>query len=383
MASAHGSKSTVNSQKSAIAMMAVAATVGGGAAGVTPAQLNSLPTRAAVAVSVQLTAAQSALETAAADMVKSLLTVGSTGTSAAALKPAAAVDVLTSAAAISPTSIIQQIIDGVGLFLFGPGATSLLGLSRQVGVVANYALIGVDGAVYQASNALASAVTGAASGLLAPVAAVPPVRAVIAAVSTLLQNLVPPPNGLLSVSGGFGFQLPEIPLNLLTIASSPIKAIGLAVQAFVAALQGATGTSVAAVKNSVAAVPKVDAKTTALALAPTSATDGTKTTAETPKSDGAKSDKTTQSTDTKLDNRTTRSHAKSDPATTLETNTTPDVSTEPDPATKSDKAGKPDSKSSKSDGAKASHRNSGPRHSASGNTHRNAGAHSGGKHSGK
>lgn len=376
MASAHGSKSTVNPQKSAIAMMAAIGTVGAAVIGVTPTQLNSLPTRVAVPVPVQLTAAQSALEAAAVGMVKNLLAVGSTGTSAAALKPAVAVDALTSAAAISPTSIIQQIIDGVGLFLFGPGSTSLIGLTTQVGYVANSALIGVDGAVYQASNALASAVAGAASGLLAPAAGIPPVKAVIAAVSTLLQNLVPPPNGLLSASGGFGFQLPEIPLNLLTIAGSPIKAIGLAVQAFFANLQGA---SVAAVKNSVAAIPKA----TMLALAPTSATGRTETAAETPTSGDATSDKTTASGDTKPGKRSKPSHVKADPTTTSDPVTTPDAHTKSGPATKSDKAGTSDSESSKSDGAKASHRGSGPRHAASGNAHRTAGAHSGGTHAGK
>ena len=380
MASAHGGKSTVNSQKSAIAMMAAVATVGAGVIAVTPTQLSSLPVR--VAVPVELTAAQSALQTAAVDMVTSLLTVGSTGTPAAALEPAAAANVLTSAAAISPTSIIQQIVNGAGLFLFGSGSTSLIGLSTEAAFLVNSALIAVDGRLYQVSNAIGSAVAGASSGPLAPVAGVPPVKAILAAVSTLLKNLVPSPDALESVSGGFGFQPFEIPVNLQRIVTSPINAIGLAVQAFVANLQGTAGASVAAVKNSVAAVPKTDANTTKLALTPTAATDSTKTTAETTNSRDRKSGETTKPGDGKPDQNSTPSDSTTDSATARGTNTTPDTHTKPDPTTKSDKAGKSGSKHSKSDGDKASHRGSG-RHSASGKAHGNVGAHSGGRHAAK
>lgn len=256
MGSAGAQSHRVNSSKSAIASIAAVAVVGAGVVGVSPSYSPELPIVASVPVKM----------TAAASAFQSVLTQFEQ-TAAGAVNSAV---VLNPAAALSPGSILQNL----GLFLFGPGSGSLLGITNQLAFAANNAVIGVDAALYQVATSLGTGLTGGLSSALGPVAAAQPVKAVLTAVNTLLQNIVLPPWALQFASGGFGFQFVSLPVNIVNIVTAPLHAVALAVQSLFASLQGKSVASAALAANSVTAVPKTNAKTATLTLNPTASTDG-------------------------------------------------------------------------------------------------------------
>jgi hypothetical protein len=230
-------------------------------------------------------------------LVKSLLSLGSViVTPAAALKPAATSNVVANAAAITPSSIITQIVDFVNSAL-----NAALNTFQVVRTNADLGLIAVDGELYRGARTVGTTVTNSLTKLLGPVAGAQPVKAVLTAVNTFFENVVVPPNSLEGLSGAFGLPPLAIPINLFRMATAPVNALSLAVQAFVASLQGKSATSSAAVKNSIAAVPKTNPKNTTLTLKPLASTpDNSKPVGKTTKSNKpVKADTSDAKTDSK------------------------------------------------------------------------------------
>ncbi|MGB8403620.1 MAG: hypothetical protein WCE30_06020 [Mycobacterium sp.] len=177
---------------------------------------------------------------------------------------------------------------------------SALNTFQVIRTNADLGLIAVDGGLYQGATTAGTTVTNSLTKLLGPVAGAQPVKAVLTAVNTFFQNVVVPPNGLEGLSGAFGLPPLAIPINLFRMATAPINAVSLAVQAFVASLQGKSAASSAAVKNSIAAVPKTNAKNTTLTLKLLASTPDSKPIGKTTKSNKpVKADTSDANTDSK------------------------------------------------------------------------------------